>query len=126
MKPYNNSTRSMLKLGKYTTSLYNKLSDLSKQNYPKALKFNENALTLSFNEPAKAGIKFHIGVHLVDKCYQEIKAKTNGLTGAVNLSGVDKMMPMGMSLASMVGLDVERTAKILITKNGNSAEAAKL
>jgi len=52
MKPYNGSTRTMLKVGKHSSSIYNALAEKTKAAFAGVLKTKTHKISVGFNAPS--------------------------------------------------------------------------
>jgi hypothetical protein len=71
MKPFNGSTRTMLKVGKHSSSIFNALADKTKAALAGELKTKSHKLSVGFNAPSSENSGTHVEAkfHLVGSVY---------------------------------------------------------
>ena len=83
MKPYNGSTRTMLKVGKHSASIFNALAEKAKQAFAGQLKTKTHKLTVGFNAPSaeNSGTRIEAKFHLLGPVYTKVKTALNQYEG---------------------------------------------
>jgi hypothetical protein len=78
MKSYNGSTRTMLKAGKKTASLFNAMAQKTKEAFNEDLKTRSHSMKVAFNDPKEdTGTEAEFAFHLCGSHYNEFKVRMN-------------------------------------------------
>jgi len=86
MKSYNGSTRTMLKVGRKTASLFNSMAAKTKEAFGEDLKTRSHSFRVSLNDPKEnAGTEAEFAFHLCGSHYNEFKVRMNQYEGTFDL-----------------------------------------
>jgi len=82
MKPYNDTTRTMLKVRNHSASLFNTMADKVKQAYAGDLKTKSHKLSLCLNTEQGFGTEVDVAAYVAGGIsYNRIKAQLNQYSG---------------------------------------------
>lgn len=88
MKPYTGASRTMMKLGKHSISIFNKLAEEAKTLLPSELVHKDNNFSLSLNAPEDPKTRISATVHICGAHYNERKAHLNQYEGCFNFDAL--------------------------------------
>ena len=117
MKAYNGSTRTMLKVGRKTASLFNAMAEKTKQAFQEDLKTRSHNFRYSFNDPKdNIGTQAEFAFHACGSHYNEFKVRMNQYEGTAD---IDKIMEeMDEPAENFLGFKVE-----IVVGKFNNAES---
>ena len=88
MKSYADNKKKLLKLGKHSKSIFNKLAAKSKEDLGKEIKMKNNKILLGFNRPANPKTQISMKFNLCGSYYNEQKTHMNQYEGLFNREGL--------------------------------------
>ena len=94
MKCYGAHKRTMLKLSKNTTSIFNNLASQSQMKLNEPLETNTNTFSIGFNKPENPGIEVEIAAHLTGSHYNETKGYLAQYEGIYNPDAAPEAIKM--------------------------------
>ena len=78
MKPYNGSTKTLLKIGNKAASIFNAMADKTKQAFEEDLKTRSHKISVSLNDPGEdVGYTMETAIHVCGSHYNEFKVRMN-------------------------------------------------
>jgi hypothetical protein len=106
MKAYNGSTRTMLKVGKKTSSIFNAMAEKTKAAFEEDLKTRAHKFSVTLNDPKEdVGTEIEYAIHACGSHYNEFKVRMNQYEGTTDL---DKFMELtGADADEILPLKIE-------------------
>ena len=88
MKPYKGAARTMMKIGKHSMSIFNKLAEDASKLLPSELDFKDNNFSLSLNAPDAPKTTLSATAHVCGARYNEMKSHLNQYEGTFNFKAL--------------------------------------
>jgi len=85
MKSYTGTKRTMLRISKGSTSIFNALSSKAKEAFGGELKTKTHKFSVSFNAPKKVGAHLETAFYLCGARYNAARAELNQYAGTFDL-----------------------------------------
>lgn len=91
MKPFNGTTRTMLKVGKHSSSIFNALAEKTKEAFGGQLKTKTHKFTVGLNAPKNPKTNIEVKFHLAGSVYNKVKTVMNQYEGTFDLEELYKL-----------------------------------